>query len=164
MQLCLCYLCLKRSPLHSRSHVQSGASHSNRPDSASLHWSILRYVFLDLALPLRLLDVPAIKVCSLSRPGTFERHLRRRLFAHLVVQLDPLAFRQFLCCKGGAVSPPVQAGRFRACWNVLVLAFFCRRLAQQRINDSFSCYFAHTLSKELSAFLQSKVCRILCVP
>eukprot|EP00891_Asterochloris_glomerata_P000910 jgi/Astpho2/910/fgenesh1_pg.00016_%23_107_t len=88
-----------------------GASHSNRPDSASLHWSILRYVFLDLALPLRLLDIPALK-----------------------------------------------AGRFRACWNILVLAFFCRRLAQQRNNDSFTCYFAHTLSKELSAFLQSKAC------
>ena len=42
-----------------------------------------------------------------------------------------------------------------------MLAFFCRQLAQQRTNDSFSCYFAHTLSKELSAFLQSKVCRLV---
>ena len=146
---------LEGSALHSCSHMQSptrGESHSSKPDSASLHWSILRYVFLDLALPMRLFDIPAIKVCSLSRPGAvFSLTLwRSRL---------PLPFVPGPCCKGGAVSPPVQAGRFRACWNILVLAFFCRQLAQQRNNDSFSCYFAHTLSKELSAFLQSKVCR-----
>ena len=152
------------SAFNSRPHMQSpsrGASHSSRPDSPSLHWSILRYVFLDLALPMRLFDIPAIKVCSLCRPGTLKRHLCRRcLLAHVVVQQAPLAFRPCFCCKRQALSPPVQAGRFRACWNILVLAFFCRRLAQQRNNDSFSCYFAHTLSKELSAFLQSKVCRM----
>ena len=91
---------------------------------------------------------------------------RRSLLAHIVAQQAPLTFCSCFSGKDKAVSLPVQAGRFRACWNILVLAFFCRRLAQQRNNDSFTCYFAHTLSKELSAFLQSKVCGMwsLCVP
>ena len=37
-----------------------------------------------------------------------------------------------------------------------MLVYFCRQLAQQRNHNSFSCYFAHTLSTDLSAFLQSK--------
>ena len=102
------------SAFHSRSHVQSptcGASHSSRPDSASLHWSILRYVFLDLALPMRLFDIPAIKVCSLSRPGTLKKPLYGRcILAQLVAEQAPLAFRPCFLLQGWS-SVAACAGR-----------------------------------------------------
>lgn len=47
------------------------------PDSPALHWSIIRYCFLDLHLPMRLYDVPAIKVNitrGLQQPA--KRHSR----------------------------------------------------------------------------------------
>ena len=46
----------------------------------------------------------------------------------------------------------IQQGRFRACYNLLVLLFFMMSLTKHR---EFSVDFAHPIDPRLSAFLQS---------
>ncbi|KAK9820115.1 hypothetical protein WJX72_006267 [[Myrmecia] bisecta] len=77
---------------------------------ASVHWTVLKTVFQELRLPMRMLDVEGIK-----------------------------------------------AGRFKPCWNILVLVYFCRQIVLCGGMGQLSCSFAHPLANELATFLQSKV-------
>ena len=59
----------------------------------------------------------------------------------------------------GHATALMQAGRFAACWNILVLAYVCYQLRRYPNADpaSTSWQFAHPLDPCLIRFLESQV-------